>query len=83
MYKYLNILDANKATGLANIPSRFVIDDSSVIASSLAHIVNLSLIQGAVPDDIKIARVVPLYKKSDKTHVGNYRLVSILRTTFL
>ena len=24
VYKYLNILDANKATGLANIPSRFV-----------------------------------------------------------
>lgn len=31
-----------------------------------------------VPDDLKSARVVPLFKKSDKTEVGNYRPVSIL-----
>ena len=30
------------------------------------------------PDDLKLARVVPLYKKSDKTDVSNYRPVSIL-----
>jgi len=38
----------------------------------------LSLIQGTVPDDLKAARVVPLFKKDDKTEVGNYRPVSIL-----
>ena len=31
-----------------------------------------------VPDDLKSARVVPLYKKNDKTEVGNYRPVSVL-----
>jgi hypothetical protein len=36
------------------------------------------LIQGIVPDDLKAARVVPLFKKNDKTEVGNYRPVSIL-----
>lgn len=38
----------------------------------------MSLIQGQVPDDLKTARVVPLYKKDDKLSVGNYRPVSIL-----
>jgi len=38
----------------------------------------MSLLQGVVPEDLKSARVVPLYKKSDKTAVGNYRPVSIL-----
>ena len=38
----------------------------------------LSLIQGVVPDDLKSARVVPLFKKNDRTEVGKYRPVSIL-----
>ena len=36
------------------------------------------MIQGIVPDDLKSARVVPIFKKNDKTKVGNYRPVSIL-----
>ena len=31
-----------------------------------------------MPDDLKSALVVPLFKKSDKTETGNYRPVSIL-----
>ena len=59
-------------------PSRFVRDGASVIACPLTHVINLSLIQGVVPEDLKSARAVPLFKKNDKTEVGNYRPVSIL-----
>ena len=76
--KYLNSLGINKATGLDGIPSRFVRDGALIIACPLTHVINLSLIQGVVPDDLKSARVVPLFKKNDKTEVGNYRPVSIL-----
>ena len=31
-----------------------------------------------VPNDLKTARVVPIYKKNDKTNAGNYRPVSVL-----
>ena len=78
--KYLNKLSPNKATGLDGIPSRFIRDSAPIIAGPLAHIINLSVIQGVVPDDLKTARVVPLFKKNDKTDVGNYRPVSILST---
>ena len=67
-----------KATGLDGIPARFVRDSASIIACPLRHVINLSLIQGIVPDDLKSARVVPIFKKNDKTAVGNYRPVSIL-----
>ena len=53
-------------------------DGASIIACPLTNVINLSLIQGVVPDDLKSARAVPLFKKSDKTEVGNYRPVSIL-----
>ena len=76
--KYLNALSVDKATGLDGIPSRFVRDSASIIVCPLTYIINLSIIQGVVPGDLKSARVVPLFKKSDKTEVGNYRLVSIL-----
>ena len=74
--KYLNNISAKKA--LDGIPARFVRDGASIIACPLTHVINLSLIQGVVPDDLKSAGVVPLFKKSDKTEVGNYRPVSIL-----
>ena len=50
----------------------------SIIVCPLSHVINLSLIQGIVPDDLKSARVVPLFKKNDKTEVRNYRSISIL-----
>ena len=50
----------------------------SVISSPLSHIINLSLPLGCVPDEMKTARVIPLYKKKSKTDPGNYRPVSIL-----
>jgi hypothetical protein len=78
LLKYINTLCPKKATGLDGIPSRFIKDSGPIIAGPLAHIINLSVIQGIVPDDLKSARVIPLHKKNDKTDVGNYRPVSIL-----
>ena len=82
IFKYLNNLSTNKATGLDDITSRFVRDSASVIACPLTHVINLSIIQGVVSDDLKSAMVVPLFKKNDKTEVGNYRPVSILSIIF-
>ena len=67
--KYLNSLCINKAIGLDGIPSRFVRDGVSTLVCSLKHVINLSLIQGFVPYDLKFARVIPLIKKSDKTRI--------------
>ena len=42
------------------------------------YICNLSLNKGVFPKDMKIARVIPLYKAGDKNVFTNYRPVSIL-----
>ena len=49
-----------------------------MITNTLSHIINLSIIQGIVPDELKLARVIPLFKKNIKTEVGNYRPLSTL-----
>ena len=41
-------------------------------------IFNTSLSTGIVPDDLKIAKVVPIYKKDNPEVSGNYRPVSVL-----
>jgi len=76
--KLLKALNVTKATGYDNIASRFLKDGAKVVASPLTCIINLSLRTSTVPQDLKVARVVPLYKKGDKNFEGNYRPVSIL-----
>ena len=40
----------------------------------LSYISNLSFSQGVFPDELKLARVIPLYKGGDQTQLGNYRV---------
>ena len=39
---------------------------------------NLSISTGIVPEKLKIAKVVPIYKKDDAEKFSNYRPVSLL-----
>ena len=48
------------------------------IVEPLTHYMNLSLMNGIVPDELKIARVIPLFKSGDITLFSNYRPVSVL-----
>ena len=44
----------------------------------MTHIFNLSITSGMVPIELKIARVVPLFKAGDKSIFSNYRPISVL-----
>ena len=41
-------------------------------------IFNLSLQKGCFPEELKIARVTPIYRADDVNEIGNYRLISVL-----
>ena len=49
-----------------------------IVPISSAHIINLSLTFGIVPDQLKVARVTPLFKSGDLTFFSNYRPLSVL-----
>ena len=78
IYKELCNLNSFKSTGLDDIPARFVKDAAKALTKPVTYIVNLSITSGIVPDQLKSARVKPLFKKNNRTEVGNYRPVSIL-----
>ena len=53
-------------------------ETASLICSPLVHIFNLSLSSGSVPDQMKCARVIPLFKSGLTSLFTNYRPVSVL-----
>ena len=44
----------------------------------LTHILNLSVMYGVFPSELKLAKVIPLYKANDPMMFSNYRPVSVL-----
>jgi hypothetical protein len=42
------------------------------------HLINKSLSSGVFPDEMKVARVIPLFKGGDSQLINNYRPVSVL-----
>ena len=80
VFKELNQLQEHKSTGLDGISPRFLKDGSEVLKIPITHIVNRSITTSTVPDDFKVARVSPLFKKNSSLEVSNYRPVSVLNT---
>ena len=77
VFKLLNGLNMNEASGPDGLSARVLNECSSEIAPILALIYNESLVQGNVPDDWRQANVAPVFIKSEKYDAANYRPVSL------
>ena len=44
----------------------------------LTYLINSSIKEGVFPNELKLARVVPIFKAGDKTKLTNYRPISVL-----
>ena len=75
--KLLKDLDIHKATGPDNISTHLLKELNLELAPGLALIFQASLHQCRLPLDLKIANVVPIYKKGDHSSPSNYRPVSL------
>ena len=79
VFALLSKLCKSKATGLDNISAKLLRECPDVIAETLTHIFNQSLMTGIFPDEWKSARVTPLYKNSGKrSDPTNYRPISVI-----
>ena len=56
-----------KAAGHDKISMSTIKQSIHCIATPLTHIINLSIAHGVVPREMKIARVVPIFKSGDQT----------------
>lgn len=76
--KTINSLKTKESTGHDGISTKILKTIGPYIIRSLTLILNQSLVTGTFPDNLKIAKVVPLYKKEDALIMDNYRPVSLL-----
>ena len=55
----------------------------NVILLSLTYIIKLFLNERVFPDQLKVAKVCPVFKKGQRCNPGSYRLISIIPVFFL
>jgi len=73
-------LKNKKSFGHDSIPVFVVKKCINIISPPLTHIINSSMEESKLPAELKIAKVIPIYKKGDSKLTENYRPVSILPT---
>ena len=71
-------LQTNKSPGHDGISFNVIKNCFGPLSTPLLNIFNLSLEKGIFPDELKIARVTPMYKTGDENDFGNYRPISVL-----
>ena len=76
--KIIDKFNQNKSAGNDNIGNFIIKKVAKEIVKPLTSIFNLSISTGIVPEKLKIAKVIPIYKKQDAEVFSNYRPVSLL-----
>jgi hypothetical protein len=71
-------LKLGKSTGLFSIPINLLKTIKMNVSEPLAYIYNWSFSSGTVPNKLKIAQVIPIYKQGSTIDLSNYRPISLL-----
>ena len=75
--RYLSNIDLSHSCGhdLSTVTLKYIANE---ISECLTLIINQSITRGIFPDQLKIAKVVPIFKKDDQAQIKNYRPISVL-----
>ena len=76
--QHLSNLKPSNSCGHDNISSTILKSISNEISDCITLIINQSILTGSFPDNLKLAKVVPIFKKDDKSQIKNYRPISVL-----
>jgi hypothetical protein len=74
----MNSLKSKKCYGYNNIPLLVLKDGAEVLASPLSKLFEKIYQTKEIPDQWKISRTVPLFKKGNKKNTNSYRPISNL-----
>ena len=69
---------SNSAAGYDEIPASIMKQLIVYYVQPLTFLINESIAQGKFPNELKLAKVLPIYKNEDEQMIQNYRPISIL-----
>lgn len=73
-------LKSSNSTGVDEISSTLLKQIYKTILNPLTSLFNISISSGIYPDVYKTSKLIPIFKKGDRSEVNNYRPVSLLCT---
>ena len=75
----ISSLNNSKSSGPFSIPTDIFKMTGNIMASPLTEIINLSFSTGIYPNNLKIAKIIPVFKnKGSNLQCNNYRPISLL-----
>lgn len=78
VYDCIKTLKNTNSVGMDEIPTKIIKTYAHSLLQPLVYIINQSFSSGIFPDDLKVAKVIPLHKTGDINNINNYRPISIL-----
>lgn len=76
--KILDDLKSKNSHGIDGLSSKLLKSLKTAIAKPISILINQSFLTGIFPDCLKIAKVIPIYKKDNNKLFSNYRPISLL-----
>jgi hypothetical protein len=74
----LKVMKGKKSYGLDGITSEILKIGAEVLVIPLTWIINTSITTGKFPEEWKISKIIPLFKKGNRRTTKNYRPVALL-----
>ena len=68
----------NSSPGWDNIPTLIAKHVIYSYIKPLIFLINQSLTEGVFPDELKLAKVIPVFKAGSSMELSNYRHISVL-----
>ena len=74
----IDSLQKKKTLDMFGLSVSFISKFALTLSKPLKHIFSLSFNQGIVPQQLKVAKVIPIFKNGSQTSMDNYRPISLL-----
>ena len=81
IYEIKNVVTNLKTkctVGFDSLSKKVIKQTIGEIIIPLRHIINQSFVPGVVPENVKVAKIIPIYISGNKNVFNNYRPISIL-----